>query len=98
MQASKLLASQLNSVNFQLHQGASELESDDWLRRAVPGTNLPAFTFLHVARVIDSTVHVGVRGGPELIRSRPWPSHLWARRNHAPLYSPAQPPNSPTSI
>ncbi len=87
MQASKLLASQLNSVNFQLHQVAGELEPDDWLRRAVPGTNLPAFTFLHVARVIDSTVHMGVRGVPELIESPPWASKPWARPDVGTGYS-----------
>src|ERR1700694_5251921 len=87
MQASRLLASQLNSVNFQLHELAGELEPDDWLRRAVPGTNLPAFTFWHAARVIDSTVHLGVRGVPELIEAPPWASKPWARPVLGTVYS-----------
>jgi len=87
MQASRLLASQLNSVNFQLHEVAGELEPGDWLRRAVPGTNLPAFTFWHAARVIDSTVHLGIRGVPEVIESQPWASKPWARPDVGTGYS-----------
>jgi hypothetical protein len=87
MQASRLLASQLNSVNYQLHDVAGWMEPDDWRRRAVPGTNLPAFTFWHVVRVIDSTVHLGVRGVPELIESPPWASKAWARPDVGTGYS-----------
>ncbi|HAC46741.1 MAG TPA: hypothetical protein DCF65_11845 [Chloroflexi bacterium] len=87
MQASRLLASQLNSVNFRLHEVAGSMEPDDWLRRAVPGTNLPAFTFWHVVRVIDSTVHTGIRGVPELIESPPWASKAWARSEGGVGYS-----------
>lgn len=87
MQASRLLASQLNSVNYQLHEVAGWMEPDDWLRRAVPGTNLPAFTFWHVARAIDSTVHLGIRGVPELIESPPWASKSWARPDVGTGYS-----------
>jgi DinB family protein len=87
VQASRLLASQLNSVNFQLHEVAGWMEPDDWLRRAVPGTNLPAFTFWHVARVIDSTVHSGIRGVPELMESTPWASKPWARPEVGTGYS-----------
>lgn len=87
MQASRLLASQLNSVNHQLHEVAGWMEPDDWLRRTVPGTNLPAFTFWHAARVIDSTVHLGIRGVPELIESPPWASKPWARPDVGTGYS-----------
>jgi hypothetical protein len=87
MQASRLLASQLNSVNFQFHEVARELEPGDWLRRTVPGTNLPAFTFWHAARVIDSTVHLGIRGVPEVIESQPWASKPWARPDVGTGYS-----------
>src|SRR6266851_889797 len=87
MQASRLLASQLNSVNHRLHEVAGSMEPGDWLRRAVPGTNLPAFTFWHVVRVIDSTVHTGIRGVPELIESLPWSSKAWARSEGGVGYS-----------
>jgi hypothetical protein len=87
VQASRLLASQLNSVNFRLHEVAGWMEPDDWLRRAIPGTSLPAFTFWHVPRVIDSTVHLGIRGVPELIESQPWASKPWARPDVGTGYS-----------
>jgi DinB superfamily len=90
VQASRLLASQLNSVNFRLHEVAGSMEPDDWLRRAVPGTNLPAFTFWHVVRVIDSTVHMGIRGVSELIESQPWASKPWARPDVGTGYSAAE--------
>ena len=81
------MASQLNSVNFRLHELAGWMEPDDWLRRSVSGTSLPAFTFWHVARVIDSTVHLGIRGVPELIESQPWASKPWARPDVGTGYS-----------
>ena len=79
MQANRLIASQLNAVNHQLHEVAAGMQTDDWLRRAVPGTNLPAFTFWHIPRTIDSTVNMGIRGTPELIATQPWASMRWAR-------------------
>jgi Secreted repeat of unknown function len=45
VQANRLIASQLNAVNHQLHEVAAWMGPDDWLRRSVPGTSLPAFTF-----------------------------------------------------
>src|SRR5260370_37066883 len=63
------------------------MEPGGWLRRAVPGTNLPAFTFWHVVRVIDSTVHTGIRGVRELIESLPWSSKAWARPEGGVGYS-----------
>jgi hypothetical protein len=87
VQASRLLASQLNSVNHRLHEVAESMEPGDWLRRGVPGTNLPAFTFWHVVRVIDSTVNTGIRGVPELIESLPWSSKAWARPEGGVGYS-----------
>lgn len=79
MQASRLLSSQLNAVNHQLHELAGWMQADDWLRRSVPGTSLPAFTFWHIPRVIDTTVNMGIRGLPELISSQPWAAKRWAR-------------------
>lgn len=87
MQASRLIATQLNALNRQLHDVAGEMEPDDWLRRSVPGTNLPAFTFWHIPRTIDSTVNMGLRGVPELIESEPWASKPWARPNGGTGYS-----------
>lgn len=74
-----MLATQLNAVNFQLHAVAASMEPGDWLRRSVPGTSLPAFTFWHIPRTIDSTVNMGIRGVPELINSQPWAAKQWAR-------------------
>jgi hypothetical protein len=79
VQASRLLASQLNVVNRHLHDVAGDMEPGDWLRRGAPGTNLPAFTFWHVARVIDSTINMGIRGLPEVIAVSPWAEKRWAR-------------------
>jgi DinB superfamily len=87
MQASRLIASQLNAVNRQLHEVAAGMQPHDWLRRAVPGTNLPAFTFWHIPRTIDSTVNMGLRGTPELIESQPWASTRWARPEVGTGYS-----------
>jgi hypothetical protein len=79
MRASRLIASQLNAVNRHMHDVAGWMEPEGWLRRGLAGTNLPAFTFWHVARVIDSTVNMGIRGVPEVIASQPWASKRWAR-------------------
>jgi hypothetical protein len=90
VQATRLLAGQLNAVNFLLHDIVSRLEPDDWLRRAAPTTNVPAFTLWHVARVLDSSVQMSIRGEPELIDSEPWASKAWARQSTGVGYSIAQ--------
>jgi hypothetical protein len=82
-----MIATQLNAVNFQLHAVAALMEPGDWLRRSVPGTSLPAFTFWHIPRTIDSTVNLGIRGVPELIESEPWSAKRWARREVGTGYS-----------
>src|SRR5438270_12670369 len=79
MQPSRMLASQLNALNFQLHALAESMEHDDWLRRAVAGTNLPAFIFWHIPRSLDWTSQRGIRGVPEVLASEPWASKAWAR-------------------
>jgi hypothetical protein len=85
--ASRLLASQLNAVNRHLHEVAEDMGPEDWLRRGATGTNLPAFTFWHVARVIDSTVNMGIRGIPEVMAAEPWASKRWARPEGGVGYS-----------
>ena len=87
MQATRLLAGQLNALNFVIHDITGRLERDDWLRRAAPTTNLPAFTLWHVARALDSTVQMGIRGEPELIEAEPWASKAWARLSIGVGYS-----------
>jgi DinB superfamily len=82
-----MIATQLNAVNFQLHTMAALMEPGDWLRRSVPGTSLPAFTFWHIPRTIDSTVNMGIRGVPELIESQPWAAKRWARPDGGTGYS-----------
>ena len=90
MQATRLIAGQLNAVNFLLHDLVGRMNPDDWLRRAAPTTNLPAFTLWHVARVLDSSVQMSIRGEPELIESEPWASKRWARQSTGVGYSIAQ--------
>ena len=87
MQGTRLLAGQLNAVNFLLHDLVSRMAPDDWLRRAAPTTNLPAFTLWHVARVLDSSVQMSIRGEPELIEGEPWSSKTWARQSTGVGYS-----------
>ena len=87
MQGTRLLAGQLNAVNFLLHDLVSRMAPDDWLRRAAPTTNLPAFTLWHVARVLDSSVQMSIRGEPELIEGEPWSSKAWARQSTGVGYS-----------
>ena len=82
-----MIASELNALNHELHTLAEWMRTEDWLRRSVPGTNLPAFTFWHIARVLDSTVNLGLRGLPELIASEPWASRAWARGDVGTGYS-----------
>jgi len=90
VQATRLIAGQLNAVNFLLHDIAGRLEPEDWLRRAAPTTNVPAFTLWHVARVLDSSIQMSIRGEPELIESEPWASKAWARQSTGVGYSIAQ--------
>jgi hypothetical protein len=87
VQASRLLSGQLNAVNFLVHDVVGRLEPDDWLRRAAPTTNVPAFTLWHVARVLDSTVQMGIRGEPELMETEPWKSKGWGRLSTGVGYS-----------
>jgi hypothetical protein len=90
VQATRLIAGQLNAVNFLLHDIAGRLEPEDWLRRAAPTTNVPAFTLWHVARVLDSSIQMSIRREPELIESEPWASKAWARQSNGVGYSIAQ--------
>ncbi len=90
VEASRLIASDLNALNHEMHTVATWMRPEEWLKRNLRGTNLPAFTFWHIARVIDSTVHMGVRGVPELISSEPWVSKAWARPEAGVGYSVEQ--------
>ena len=90
MQAARLLAGQLNAVNFLLHDVAGRLEPEEWLRRAAPTTNVPAFTLWHVARVLDSSIQMSIRGEAELIEKEPWVSKAWARQSTGVGYSLAE--------
>lgn len=74
-----MIASELNALNHEMHSVAEWMRGDDWLHRGAPGTNLPAFTFWHIPRVLDSTIQMGIRGVPELIASEPRASMTWAR-------------------
>jgi DinB family protein len=87
MQASRLIASELNALNREMHAVAERMKPEDWLRRGVPATNLPAFTFWHIVRVVDSTVNMGLRGTAEVMASEPWASKAWARPDIGTGYS-----------
>lgn len=87
MQAARLIASELNALNRDMHVFADGMRSDDWLRRGIPGTNLVAFDFWHIPRVIDSTVNFSLRGAGELITSEPWAGKAWARPDIGTGYS-----------
>ena len=80
MPANRVVASELNALNREMHAVAAWMQPDDWLRRAIPSTNLPAFTWWHIARVLDATANLGLRGMPEMITSEPWASKAWAVR------------------
>lgn len=73
------MASQLNALNREMHAVADWMQPDEWLGRSIPDTNLPAFTWWHIARVLDSTANLAIRGLPEAISSEPWSSKAWAR-------------------
>jgi len=79
VEASRVIATNLNALNREMHVVAEWMRPEDWTRRNVPGTNLPGFTFWHIVRVIDSTAFMSLRGLPELIDSEPWASKKWAR-------------------
>lgn len=51
---------------------AGKVGADEWTRRVVPQTNLPAFTFWHCARVTDGILNFYVRGVPEIAERPPW--------------------------
>jgi DinB family protein len=98
VQANRMISTQLNAVNFRLHEVAASMQPDDWLRRSVPGTNLPAFTFLHIPRAIDSTVNMGIRGVPEVIDSQPWAAKRWARPEVGVGYTEAEADQLATAV
>ena len=90
MQAGRLIASELNALNREMHTVANGMHADEWLRRSVPDTNYPAFTLWHIVRVIDSTVNMGLRRDAELIASEPWLSKPWSRPDIGTGYSMQQ--------
>ena len=87
MQAGRLIASELNALNREMHTFANAMQTDDWLRRGIAETNLPAFDFWHIARVVDSSVNFSLRRATELISSEPWASKAWARPGIGTGYS-----------
>lgn len=90
MPAGRMIATELNALNREMHTFADGMHAEAWLLRGIPDTNLPAFDFWHVARVIDSTVNLGLRGTTELISSEPWASRAWARPDIGTGYSAAE--------
>jgi hypothetical protein len=74
-----VFASLVNVVNLRAHQVVAETKEDEWLKRAAPGTNLPAFTLWHLVRALDSGIHMGLQGTSELIDGAPWSERAWAQ-------------------
>jgi hypothetical protein len=74
-----MFASLVNVLNLRAHQVVAETQPDEWLKRAAPGTNLPAFILWHVVRALDSGIHMGLQGTSELIDRAPWSDRAWAQ-------------------
>jgi hypothetical protein len=78
-QSSRVFASLINVLSLRVHQVVAETPPEQWLKRAAPGTNLMAFTLWHVVRAMDSGIHMGLRGIPELIDDASWRERAWAQ-------------------
>ena len=66
MEATDLLAIQMNRTGEILHQLAAEVDIPTSRKRAFPGANLIGFILWHLARTVDWAVNSMVRGAPEV--------------------------------
>jgi len=49
-----------------IKQATTNFTDEQWVQRALPGTNPPGFIVWHMARTVDWAVQCGVRGVPEV--------------------------------
>lgn len=66
MEASDLLAIQLNAIGQILNRLATEVDVETSRKRAFPGASLIGYTLWHLARTVDSAVNSMIRGVPEI--------------------------------
>ncbi len=66
MEASDLLAIQLNGIGQILNRLAAEVDVETSRKRAFPEASLIGSTLWHVARTVDWAVNSMIRGGPEV--------------------------------
>ena len=81
MHAITLIQAQLNGAHQLFHSCADDFSETEWTARALPGTNLLAFTFWHMARTRDWAVQTVIRGVPEVIAGEHWAG--WSKLAHA---------------
>jgi hypothetical protein len=74
MRATQLLQAQLQGINTHFHSVLDDLTDEEWTTRVFPETNLMAFDLWHVARTLDTTVHLGIRDVPEVVSQDRWAS------------------------
>ncbi|HVE76969.1 MAG TPA: hypothetical protein VND22_09445 [Actinomycetota bacterium] len=65
MEASELLAIQLNGIGQILNRLAAEVDVETSRKRAFPGASLIGFTLWHLARTVDWAVNSMIRGALE---------------------------------
>ena len=66
MEASDLLAIQLNGIGQILNRLAVEVDVETSRKRAFPGASLIGYTLWHLARTVDWAVNSMIRGVPEV--------------------------------
>jgi hypothetical protein len=74
MRAAQLLQAQLQGINTLFHSVLDDLTDEEWTTRVFPDTNLMAFDLWHVARTLDTTVHLGICDVPEVVSQERWTS------------------------
>jgi hypothetical protein len=79
MRARDLLEFQLNGSFNLLAERLEKTTDEEWVRRAIPGTNLVGFIIWHGVRTIDWAVHTAVRGVPEVAAGARWAGRLEQR-------------------
>ena len=72
MQATHVLQQQFQRVHLIFHMLCDDLTDAEWIKHALPNTNLLPFELWHVARVQDCVVQTIIRGAPEVIADAQW--------------------------
>ncbi|MEO6892556.1 MAG: DinB family protein [Ktedonobacteraceae bacterium] len=74
MNSTTLLQRQFQMLNDAFHDIADDLTDIEWLRRAVPDTNLFGFILWHLPRTQDAIIHILIRGEASVVGAEPWMS------------------------